>query len=55
MFCPLLCLKPDNTMISVGQCVKEACAWWIADSSAGNLGKCAICLMGAYAAKQESI
>ena len=49
MFCPLLCIKPDNnTMVSVGQCMKEACAWWITDN---NTGKCAICQMGVYAAK----
>jgi len=47
MFCPLLCIKPDNTMVSVGQCMKEACAWWIIDN---GLGKCAICQMGEYAA-----
>lgn len=47
MYCPILCINPNNTMISFGQCVKEACAWWIAD---GENGKCAICQMGEYAA-----
>jgi hypothetical protein len=51
MICPLLCIKPDNTMISIGQCIEAACAWWITDSSTGT-GKCAICRMGEYAAKQ---
>jgi predicted RNA-binding Zn ribbon-like protein len=52
MFCPLLCIKPDNIMVSVGQCMEEACAWWIIDNSTG---KCAICQMGEYAAKQSLI
>ena len=50
MFCPLLCIKPDNTMVSVGQCMEEACAWWITDTN--STGKCALCQMGVYAAKQ---
>lgn len=55
MICPLLYIKPDNTMVSVGQCMEEACAWWITDSSTTgtSTGKCAICQLGESAAKQE--
>lgn len=49
MFCPLLCIKPENTLVSFGQCLEEACAWWIKEDTTG---KCALCRMGEYAAKQ---
>ena len=48
MYCPLLCIKPENTTVFFCQCMEEACAWWIAN---GTTGKCAICQMGVYAAK----
>ncbi|MDR3561759.1 MAG: hypothetical protein P4N59_10040 [Negativicutes bacterium] len=47
MYCPLLCINPDNKVASFGQCLQGACAWWI---TAGTTGKCAICQMGVYAA-----
>ena len=47
MVCPILCINPDNNNISLGQCMQEACAWWVA---AGDSGSCAICRMGVYAA-----
>lgn len=47
MYCPILCINPKNSANSFGQCMKEACAWWI---TIGNTGKCAICQMGVYAA-----
>ena len=50
MYCPLLCINPDHHEISFGQCIEEACAWWISDDTTG---KCAICQMGAYAAAHQ--
>lgn len=50
MYCPLLCIKPENSSAFFCQCMKEACAWWIAT---GTTGKCAICQMGIYAANQD--
>ncbi|CVK20751.1 hypothetical protein [Sporomusa sphaeroides] len=50
MYCPLLCVKPENSSAFFCQCMKEACAWWIAT---GTTGKCAICQMGVYAANQD--
>lgn len=47
MYCPILCINPDNKVTSFGQCLQGACAWWIAS---GSIGKCAVCQMGAYAA-----
>ncbi|MEN6411982.1 MAG: hypothetical protein ABFC84_04330 [Veillonellales bacterium] len=52
MFCPLLSIKSDNPKISFGQCMEGACAWWVVNN---GTGKCAICKMGDYAAKQESL
>jgi len=46
MYCPLLCINPNN-MVSFSQCVEDACAWWV---TTGTTGKCAICHMGVYAA-----
>ncbi|MBP2655793.1 MAG: hypothetical protein H6Q73_3362 [Firmicutes bacterium] len=48
MYCPLLCSKPDNTAVSFGQCMEEACAWWISSTE-----KCAICELGVYAGNQS--
>ena len=50
MYCPLLCIKPENSSAFFCQCMKEACAWWIAT---GTTGKCAICQMGVYVANQD--
>ncbi len=47
MYCPLLCIKPENNLVSFCQCLEEACAWWI---TAGTTGKCAICQLGVSAA-----
>lgn len=38
MYCPLLCINQPGTA-SFGQCMKEACAWWI---TADGTGKCAV-------------
>ena len=46
MYCPLLLINPNNTAVSFGECMEDACAWWIG----GATGKCAICQMGEYAA-----
>jgi hypothetical protein len=47
MYCPILCINPNNSTASFNQCMQEACAWWII---ADNKGKCAICQMGVYSA-----
>jgi len=47
MYCPLLCINPDSTVASFGQCKEEACSWWIIID---DIGKCAICQMGEKAA-----
>jgi hypothetical protein len=46
MYCPVLCINPDNRKVSFGQCMQDACAWWI---TTGTGGKCAMCQMGLYA------
>lgn len=46
MYCPILCINPDNSKVSFGQCMEAACAWWIVS---GATGSCAICKMGQYA------
>lgn len=43
MYCPLLCMNPDSSVASFGQCKEEACAWWIITD---DIGKCAICQLG---------
>ena len=43
MYCPLLCINPDSSPLTFGQCKEEACAWWITINSEG---KCAICKIG---------
>ena len=47
MYCPLLCIKPENNLVSFCQCLEEACAWWIIT---GDTGKCAMVQMGVSAA-----
>ncbi|HEY3426832.1 MAG TPA: hypothetical protein VGL27_18705 [Negativicutes bacterium] len=47
MYCPLLCINPNHSTVSFGQCLEAACAWWLVS---GDTGKCAICQMGVYAA-----
>ncbi len=46
MYCPLICMKPKNEVVSFGQCLEDACAWWI---TVDSTGKCAICQLGVYA------
>lgn len=38
MYCPLLLIKQTEGTTLFGQCLKEACAWWIAAEN-----KCAVC------------
>ncbi len=44
MYCPLLCNNPDLSTVSFGQCLGEACAWWVI---VNGTGKCAITQLGA--------
>ena len=50
MLCPILCINPDNNKVALGQCLQEACAWWV--TAGGGSGSCAICQMGLYAANR---
>lgn len=47
MYCPILCINPNNNTVPFSQCLEAACAWWIVS---GGTGKCAIRQMGEYAA-----
>ena len=52
MYCPLLCIHPNNNTAFFAQCLEDACAWWI---TIDGTGKCAICQLGVYAGKQPTV